>query len=543
MLVMAMVHMALAVTVMVTNLAKVVMEMVVAHLEEEEMQTGLEEMVMEVVHTARAMMEMAMLHLAAMEMEVVLMDKVMVLMAGVLMARVMEMPTNLVLAGIHSAESQVMMTTQREEEEAWARVRLEDATLMTSLVEDPTEVLLDREAVKIPEVGPESSEMAPDLAENHPTKMMMELITLTTTEEDLTMLAVVVTASEEVPLEEVPMATLGDEKAHPEMMTTSSEEDLVDMTDLAKVRMAEEMETSMAVDLGVMDLAKVTAMTMYSARAHMAEVMEPTSTEKDGKAQALVDRAMKVPAVMMITIEDMVPGTRGHRTQGEEVMATAPTAPTTDAPACHAAHHSTAETRDTDAKVPDLEARMEPAVTTTTTDLADRVTTSASTATTAKALPSVAAVTTRKTAAGVSTTTETRRDTRSSGATAKICSDMQTSKKVRRRSTEGPRTVRETDEGRSSDAATATHFTATTTTSTGHPMEERTTRTVETEHFREVRYRFTAGLAMTKTADPDERDRRCTVMTLPAGGDHRSEVAAVAKAAKAAKTAHSSRSS
>ena len=537
MVVMAMVHMALAVTVMVTNLAKVVMEMVVAHLEEEETT-----MVMEVVHTARAMMEMAMLHMDAMEM--VLMAKVMVVMAGVLMARVMEMPTNLVLAGTHSAESQVMMTTQREEEEAWARVRLEDATLMTSLVEDPTEVLLDREAVKIPEVGPESSEMAPDLAENHPTMMMMELITLTTTEEDLTLVAVVVTASEEVPLEEMPMATLGGEKAHPEMMTTSSEEDLVDMTDLAKVRMAEEMETtSMAVDLDVMDLAKVTAMTMYSARAHMAEVMELTSTEKDGKDQALVDRAMKVPAVMMITIEDMVPGTRGHRTQEEEVMVTAPTAPTTDAPACHAAHHSTAETRDTDAKVPDLEARMEPAVTTTTTDLADRVTTSASTATTAKALPSVAAVTTRKTAAGVSTTTETRRDIRSSGATAKICSDMQTSKKVRRRSTEGPRTVRETDEGRSSDAATATHFTATTTTSTGHPMEERTTRTVETEHFREVRYRFTAGLAMTKTADPDERDRRCTVMTLPAGGDHRSEVAAVAKAAKAAKTAHSSRSS
>ena len=541
MVVMAMVHMALAVMVMVTNLAKVVMEMVVAHLEEEEMQTGLEEMVMEVVHTARAMMEMAMLHMDAMEM--VLMAKVMVVMAGVLMARVMEMPTNLVLVGIHSAESQVMMTTQREEEEAWARVLLEDATLMTGLVEDPTEVLLDREAVKIPEVGPESSEMAPDLAENHPTMMMMELITLTTTEEDLTMVAVVVTASEEVPLEEMPMATLGGEKAHPEMMTTSSEEDLVDMTDLAKVRMAEEMETSMAVDLGVMDLAKVTAMTMYSARAHMAEVMEPTSMEKDGKDQALVDRAMKVPAVMMITIEDMVPGTRGHRTQEEEVMATAQTAPTTDAPACHAAHHSTAETRDTDAKVPDLEARMEPAVTTTTTDLADRVTTSASTATTAKAPPSVAAVTTRKTAAGVSTTTETRRDIRSSGATAKICSDMQTSKKVRRRSTEGPRTVRETDEGRSSDEATATHFTATTTTSTGHPMEERTTRTVETDHFQEVRYLFTAGLAMTKTADPDERDRRCTVMTLPAGGDHRSEVAAVAKAAKAAKTAHSSRSS
>ena len=163
-----MVHMALAVTVMVTNLAKVAMEMVVAHLEEEETT-----MVMEVVHTAGAMMEMAMLHMDAMEMEVVLMDKVMVLMAGVLMARVMEMPTNLVLAGTHSAESQVMMTTQREEEEAWARVRSEDATLMTSLVEDPTEVLLDREAVKIPEVGPESSEMAPDLAENHPTMMMM----------------------------------------------------------------------------------------------------------------------------------------------------------------------------------------------------------------------------------------------------------------------------------------------------------------------------------------------------------------------------------
>ena len=51
MLVMAMVHMALAVMVMVTNLAKVVMEMVVAHLEEEEMQTGLEEIVMEVTGT------------------------------------------------------------------------------------------------------------------------------------------------------------------------------------------------------------------------------------------------------------------------------------------------------------------------------------------------------------------------------------------------------------------------------------------------------------------------------------------------------------
>ena len=285
----------------------------------------------------------------------------------------------------------------------------------------------------------------------------------------------------------------------------------------------------------------VKVMMTHLARVRMAEVTELINTAKAGKDLALEDQAMTMPpAVTMITTEATAPGTRSHHALEGEVMVTARTARTTDDQACLAVHPLTAETRDEDAKDLDSEVRMEPAATMTTTMARDDpATTLASMATTEKAPPSAAEVTTKKIKEGEWTTTATRRATHSRGATAKRCSEPETSKRVRKRSTEGPRTARGTAAARSSDAATAVHFTATTTTSTGRRTAEKTTLTVEMDHFLEERCPSMANPVM-RTVDPEEKDPRSTAMTLLAGVDHRS--AAVA-AAEAAKTALSSRSS
>lgn len=323
-------------------------------------------------------------------------------------------------------------------------------------------------------------------------------------------------------------------------MTTSLEEDLAD--EMAKVPMAVVMEmTNMAGDPDVMVRAevptsKVMIMMMSLAKAHTAdEEMAQTSTERDAKDLALEGQAMMVPAVTMITTEvTMAPETRSHLIQEGEVMATAQTAPTTDDQACQEAHPLTAETRVVDARVPDSEVMMEAAVMMTTMVPDVRVT---SMVTTGRALPMVAAVTMRKIAAVVSTTTATRRATHSRGETARPCSDPETSMRARRRSTDVPRTARETDAGRSSDAATVVPSMATTTTLTAHHMVGKIIPTAETDLFPEEKYPSTADPEM-KTVDPVERDLLSTVMMLPEGGVLHREVVVAA----AAMMAHSSRS-
>jgi len=175
-------------------------------------------------------------------------------------------------------------------------------------------------------------------------------------------------------------------------------------------------------------------------------------------------------------------------------------------------------------EVQDWEARTDPAVTTTFTDLIDQETAVARRETTGEDLLSEEVETTRMIVAGAWTTTETRKVIPSREETAKLCSDTETLTKARKRSTAGPRTTRGTEGDPCSGEETAAHSTATTTTLTDHRTDGKTTRSAGTDLFPAEKARSMAGLVM-MTVLLEEEARLSMAMMHLAG-----EVLAVAAA-------------